>query len=182
MPKTQCSPKPSSLLIIKPSSLGDIVHGLQVVQTVAKKLPDCRITWVARDRFAPLVEAAPFVHEVIHFRRKEGFKGILDMMKILRARQFDLVWDMQGLLRSGLMTAAARSPEKWGRADSREGAGIFSRKVKMPAGSGPHHAIPLLLEFAKTLGIQEEIFSPLDLRAGQDFPWCLFFRSDPLRL
>ncbi len=181
MPKMQCSSAPSSLLIIKPSSLGDIVHGLQVVQTVAKKLPNCRITWVARDRFAPLVEAAPFVHEVIHFRRKEGFKGILDIMKILRTRQFDLVWDMQGLLRSGLMAASARSPEKWGRADSREGAGLFSRKVKLPLGNGPHHAIPVLLEFAKTLGIEEEISFPLDLRVGSDFPWSSFFTEDPQR-
>ncbi|NJM38385.1 MAG: glycosyltransferase family 9 protein [Akkermansiaceae bacterium] len=177
----QRSSAPSSLLIIKPSSLGDIVHGLQVVQTVAKKLPSCRITWVARDRFAPLVEAAPFVQEVIHFRRKEGFAGLFDIMKTLRNRQFDRVWDMQGLLRSGLMAAAARSPEKWGRADSREGASLFSRKVKMPPGNGPHHAIPVLLEFAKTLGIEEEISYPLDLRAGPTFKWSSFFTGDPLR-
>jgi heptosyltransferase I len=181
MPKMQRSSAPSSLLIIKPSSLGDIVHGLQVVQTVAKKLPGCRITWVARDRFAPLVEAAPFVQEVIHFRRKEGFKGILDIMKILRSRQYDIVWDMQGLLRSGLMAVAARSAEKWGRADSREGAGLFSRKVKLPLGNGPHHAIPVLLEFAKTLGIDEPISFPLELQAGPTFKWSPFFAGDPLR-
>ena len=96
-----------SLLVIKPSSLGDIVHGLQILQTVARQLPDCRITWVARDRFAPLVEAAPFIHEVIHFHRKEGARGLWEVMKTLRARHFDAVWDMQGLLRSGLMAAAA---------------------------------------------------------------------------
>src|SRR5512137_1853584 len=99
-----------SLLVIKPSSLGDIVHGLQILQTVARQMPECRITWVARDRFAPLVEAAPFVHEVIVFRRKEGLRGLWDVLKTLRGRHFDEVWDMQGLLRSGLMSAAAQAP------------------------------------------------------------------------
>src|SRR6478752_9064658 len=181
MPKTQPPFAPNHLLVIKPSSLGDIVHGLQVIQMVARRLPECRITWVARDRFAPLVEAAPFVHEVIHFERKKGARGLLDVLKTLRARRFDAVWDMQGLLRSGLMAFAAGSPVKWGRNDSREGAGLFSKKVKMPAGNGPHHAIPVLLEFAKTLGIEGDVEFPLDLRPGPVFPWTSFFEGDPRR-
>ena len=171
-------PNVRSLLVIKPSSLGDIVHGLQVIQTVARELPDCRITWVARDRFAPLVEMAPCVHEVIHFQRKKGWRGILDVMKTLRSRRFDAVWDMQGLLRSGLMAAAARSPVKWGRNDSREGAGLFTRKVRMADG---RHAIPVLLEFARTLGIEKGIEIPLELRPCPVFPWTPFFEGDPLR-
>jgi heptosyltransferase-1 len=181
MPKVNGPAAPRRLLIIKPSSLGDIVHALQVVQTVARALPDCRITWVARDRFAPLVEAAPFVHEVIHFRRKNGWRGILEVMKTLRNRRFDAVWDMQGLLRSGLMAAAARAPEKWGRHDSREGAALFSRRVEMPPGNGPHHAIPVLQEFALTLGTDPEICFPLELRSGPVFPWKSFFDGDPAR-
>jgi len=138
------TPDIQSLLILKPSSLGDIVHGLQLVQTVARQLPDCRITWVARDRFALLPEAAPFIDEVIHFRRKAGFKGLLEVLKILRGRKFDAVWDMQGLLRTGLMSLAARSPEKWGRNDAREGAGFFyNRRIERPRGEGPHHALAI---------------------------------------
>lgn len=172
---------PGSLLVIKPSSLGDIVHGLQVIQLVARKFPGCRITWVARDRFAPLVEAAPFVHEVIHFHRRNGIKGILEVMKALRARHFDAVWDMQGLLRSGLMAAAARSKAKWGRHDAREGASLFTRKVNQPPGAGPHHAIPVLLEFARTLGIDGGVAIPLELRPGREFAWKPFFEGDPQR-
>lgn len=181
MPITKGPAAPRSLLVIKPSSLGDIVHGLQVIQTVAGKLPECRITWVARDRFAPLVEAAPFVHEVIRFERHKGARGILDVLQMLRARRFDAVWDMQGLLRSGLMAAAARAPVKWGRNDSREGAQLFSKKVKLPAGSGPHHAVPVLLEFARTLGIEEDVSVPLKLRPGPVFPWAAFFDGDARR-
>lgn len=181
MPKVKSTSAPRSFLIIKPSSLGDIVHALQVVQTVAHALPDCRITWVARDRFAPIVEAAPFVHELVYFHRKKGCRGILEVMAKLRGRRFDVVWDMQGLLRSGLMATAARSAVKWGRHDGRECAWLFSRKVNLPPGNGPHHAIAILQEFIRTLGIEPEIQFPLKLRPGPVFSWQPFFQGDPAR-
>lgn len=182
MPTTTGIRKLRSLLIIKPSSLGDIVHALQVVQTVARQLPECRITWVVRDRFAGLPEAAPFVHEVIPFRRRAGWRGIVEIMRILRGREFDAVWDMQGLLRSGLMTRAARSPERWGRRDCREGAGLFyNRRVALPVGPGPHHAVPILQGFPQAAGLDSEIAFPLQLRPGPSFPWRSFFEGDPTR-
>ena len=177
---SNASPRIRSLLIIKPSSLGDIVHGLQVLQTVARHQPDLRVTWVVRDRFAGLVEASPYVSEVILFRRKLGWRAIWAVMKTLRNREFDAVWDMQGLLRSGLMAAAARSPQKWGRTDSREGAGLFyNKRIPMPAGEGPHHAIAVLQGFAREAGFPTEIQYPLELKAGATFAWQSFFDADP---
>lgn len=165
-----------SLLVVKPSSLGDIIHALQVVQGVAAALPDCRITWVARDRFAPLVEAAPFVHEVIYFKRKEGLRGIWGILKELSGRRFDMVWDMQGLFRSGLMASAPRSLHRWGRRDNREAAWLFyGEKVLLPQGEGPHHAIPVLQQFPKMLGLDGEVKFPLTLRNDSKFGWELFF-------
>jgi len=169
-----------SLLVIKPSSLGDIVHGLQILQTVARQLPDCRITWIARDRFAPLVEAAPFIHEVIHFRRKEGVRGLWDLMKTLHGRHFDAVWDMQGLLRSGLMAAAANSPIKRGRRDAREGAGFFyTSRIEFPEDEGQHHAIRILQGFPLSEGLDAEVTFPLNLNPGPGFKWSPFFHGDP---
>jgi heptosyltransferase I len=179
---TSSTPPPAirSLLIIKPSSLGDIVHGLQVLQTVVAQLPECRITWVVRDRFSGLVQAAPFVHEVILFKRKDGWRAIWNVMKQLRARRFDAVWDMQGLLRSGLMTAAARAPKKWGRTDSREGAGLFyNERIPLPSGPGPHHAIAVLQGFARTAGLDDRIRFPLALKPSAAFAWQSFFSQDP---
>lgn len=182
MPKAAVPNPPKSLLVIKPSSLGDIVHGLQVLQSVARQLPDCRITWVARERFAPLVEAAPFISETLVFHRKKGMAGVLELMRSLRARQFDAVWDMQGLLRTGLMAAAARAPEKWGRSDSREGAGLFyNRKIELPAGTGPHHAVAVLQGFPRAYGLDPEIEFPLKLNAGPKFRWQEFFQGDPAK-
>ncbi|MFT3990124.1 MAG: glycosyltransferase family 9 protein [Luteolibacter sp.] len=168
-----------SLLVIKPSSLGDIVHGLQILQSVKRQLPECRVTWVVRDRFAGLVEAAPFVDEVIRFRRKEGFRGIWEILETLRRRRFDVVWDLQGLLRSGLMAAAAKAPVKRGRRDSREGAGLFTKPVAEPVGEGPYHAIRVLQEFPKAHGLDPEVTFPLELKPGPRFAWSSFFNGDP---
>jgi len=171
-----------SLLVIKPSSLGDIVHALQVVQTLARERPGCRITWVVRERFAGLVQAAPFVHEVVIFRRRDGWKAFLRLLRELRSRRFDAVWDMQGLLRSGLMTAAARAPAKWGRADAREGAGFFyNRRVNRPAGEGPHHALDILQQFLPADGVAPRLDFPLGLKAGPAFAWHGFFAGDPAK-
>ncbi len=150
------------------------------MQTVARQIPHCQITWIARDRFAGLPESAPFIHEVIPFRRREGWKGIREIMRTLRTRQFGAVWDLQGLLRSGLMTFAARSPHKWGRTDSREGAAFFyNKRVELPAGPGPHHALAVLQSFARAANLDDEIHFPLNLRPGPAFPWKPFFDGDP---
>lgn len=169
-----------SLLVIKPSSLGDIVHALQVLQILARERPDCRITWVVRERFAGLVQAAPFVHEAIIFRRRDGGRAFLSLLRQLRRRRFDAVWDMQGLLRSGLMTAAARAPVKWGRRDAREGAGLFyHRRVNLPAGPGPHHALDVLQQFLRADGVTPRLDFPLQLKPGAAYPWQPFFAGDP---
>src|SRR5690606_32724384 len=95
-------------------------------------------------------------------------------------RRFDAVWDLQGLLRSGLMTWAACAPQKWGRTDSREGASWFcNRRISLPAGPGPHHAIATLQGFARAAGLDAEIRFPLALRPAPVFPWQSFFREDP---
>ena len=168
-----------SLLVIKPSSLGDIVHALQVLQTFARERPDCRISWVVRERFAGLVQAAPFVHEAIIFRRRDGWQAFWKLLRQLRGRRFDAVWDMQGLLRSGLMTGAARAPQKWGRRDAREGAGFFcNRRVNLPEGTGPHHALDILQQFLRADGVTPRLEFPLALRSGPRFPWQEFFRGD----
>ncbi len=168
--------------MIKPSSLGDIVHALQVVQTFAVARPDCRITWVVRDRFAGLVQAAPFVHETILFRRRAGWRAFIGLLRELRHRRFDMVWDMQGLFRSGLMTAAARSPQKWGRRDAREGAGIFYRnRIPGMSNPGPHHALDILQLFLATAGVIPLLEFPLRLKPAVPQPWQAFFSGDPHR-
>ena len=172
----------NSLLVIKPSSLGDIVHGLQVVQAVARARPGLRITWIVRERFAGLVQAAPFIDETIIFRRRDGWNGFWRLLRELRGRRFDAVWDMQGLFRSAAMTAAVHAPKKWGRPDAREGAGFFyTAPIDRPEGSGPHHAIEVLLPFGRTIGVEPRLEWPLELKDDAVFPWRGFFAGDPAK-
>jgi ADP-heptose:LPS heptosyltransferase len=175
------APRMLRLLVIKPSSLGDIVHGLQVVQRAVRARPDLRVSWVVRERFAGLVQAAPFVSEVIIFRRRDGWPAFVRLLRQLRAGEWDQVWDMQGLLRSALMTAAARAPVKWGRPDAREGAGWFyDRRITKPPGAGPHHAIEVLLPFLRTIDVGTEWSEePLELKPDATFGWEGFFAGEP---
>ena len=114
------------LLIIKPSSLGDIICSLPVAQSIRDQLPDAQISWVVKSRFADIVRRCPTVNgEIIEFQHAPGLRGLLaiaSVMKTLRSRHYDAVLDFQGLLRSGLMTWAANAPLKVGIADAREGS------------------------------------------------------------
>ena len=169
-----------SLLVIKPSSLGDIVHGLQVVQTLARERPACRVSWVVAERFAGLVQAAPFVHETIVFRRRDGWRGYLRALGKLRGRRYDVVWDMQGTLRSAGMALVVTAPEKWARHDAREGSGLLlNRRIGPPLGEAPYHAINRLLPFLASAGVEMQVLFPLGLKPVPVFAWRDFFSGDP---
>ena len=76
----------TEILIIKPSSLGDIVHGLQVAASLKAQVRHLRISWVVREIFAPIVRACTAVDEVFIFERGGGAKGFLRLTRELRRR------------------------------------------------------------------------------------------------
>src|SRR5687767_6574430 len=106
------------VLIIKPSSLGDIVHGLQVATSIKAQVDDVRISWIIRDIYAPIVRACAAVDHVYVFERKGGAKGFLKLVREVRKTKFDYALDFQGLLRTGLMTSRVRAENKVGRSDA----------------------------------------------------------------
>ena len=155
----------TELLIIKPSSLGDIVQGLQVATSLKAQREHLRISWIVREMFAPLVRACEAVDRVYVFERTAGAKGFLQLMREVRKTKFDYVFDLQGLLRTGLMTSRARAKHKVGRADAREGAGLFyNKKVPLPPTGRHSHAIDILLEFCPILGAKPELRGTLKFR------------------
>lgn len=155
----------TELLIIKPSSLGDIVHALQVATSLKAQVPGLRISWVVREMFAPIVRASEAVDRVYVFERAGGAKGFLRLTKEIRKTKFDYVFDMQGLLRTGLMTSRALAGKKVGRSDAREMSGIFyDEKVPLPPGGKKSHAIDVLLQFAPVLGAKPELKGSLKFR------------------
>jgi len=155
----------TQLLIIKPSSLGDIVHGLQVATSLKTQKPDLRISWIVRDIFAPMVRACEAIDRTYVFRRNDGPAGFMRLMSQARETEFDYVFDFQGLLRTGLMTWRAKARHKVGRSDAREGAGLFyNRKVPLPADGRRSHAMDILLQFCPVLDAKPELQGALQFR------------------
>ncbi len=153
------------MLIIKPSALRDIVHGLQVAASIKAQKPEWRISWIVRDIFTPLVRASTAVDQVFVFQRHEGARGFLRTMREVRKREFDLVCDFQGLLRTGLMTKWARGRRKIGRPDAREGAGFFyDEKIKLPPEGASAHVLEGLLQFCAVVGAEPRLTGPLHFR------------------
>ena len=153
------------MLIIKPSALRDIVHGLQVAASIKAQRPEWRVSWIVRDIFAPLVRSCAAVDEVFVFQRNEGAGGFLRLMREVRRKQFDLVLDFQGLLRTGLMTKWSRGRRKVGRTDAREGAGVFyGEKVPLPPEGLQSHGLEILLQFCTTVGAEPRLAGPLRFR------------------
>jgi len=155
----------TQLLIIKPSSLGDIVHGLQVATSLKTQRPDLRISWIVRDIFAPMVRACEAVDRTYVFRRNDGPVGFMRLMSQVRETEFDYVFDFQGLLRTGLMTWRARAKNRVGRSDAREGAGLFyKQKVPLPPEGRRSHAMDILLQFCPVLDVKPELQGTLQFR------------------
>ena len=117
------------LLILKPSSLGDIIHALIVAQAIKAQRPEARITWVSRKNFAPVLESVAVVDEIIAFDRKGGVGEFPRLLGKIREKKYDAALDMQGLLRTGIMNFAARARLKLCRRDQREGAQLFANKI-----------------------------------------------------
>ena len=155
----------TEILIIKPSSLGDIVHGLQGATSLKAQVSHLRISWVVREIFAPIVRACEAVDRVYVFERNAGAKGFLKLTNELRKTEFDYVFDMQGLLRTGLMTSRVKATTKVGRSDAREWSGVFyHQRVPLPPAGAGSHALDILLQFCPVLGAQPELQGALKFR------------------
>jgi len=125
---------PEKILIIKPSSLGDIIHSLPVLNSLRRCFPHASIHWLVAKNFADLLEGHPMIDKlwVIDKDRWKkllsffsNLRDILILSRKLKNEQYDIVIDLQGLLRSGLITALTGAPVKIGFREAREGSTIF---------------------------------------------------------
>lgn len=160
-----------SVTIVKPSSLGDIVHTLPAVAALRKTLPQARLRWLINTEWMPLLEGSPLVDEVVAFPRKtfRGVGGILragrwlkDWRNLARERP-ELVVDFQGLLRSGISSWRRGGDWVVGLSDAREGAGWFHQEVVEVDAEA--HAVDRYLAVPRALGAAvpsvEEVNFPL---------------------
>jgi heptosyltransferase I len=145
-----------SILIIKPSSLGDVVHTLPAVAAIREANPEAVITWVINPEWATLLRGNPDIDHVHIFPRGE-FRGLsaprsllpwLQKTKILRP---DVALDFQGLLRSALIGRVSRPREFWGMSDGREGSRLFYHRLAKVDRRA--HAVDRYLALAEAFGV-----------------------------
>ena len=122
------------ILLIKPSALGDIVQALPVLTGLKRHWPEAEIDWIVNDTLAEILDGHPCLRRVILYPRKR-WTGLHRLPEIkrwaarLREEKYDITIDLQGLLRSGLMTWAARSPRRIGLQSAREGSRTFYNEI-----------------------------------------------------
>ena len=98
------------IALLKLSALGDIVHSLPILHALRSKYPAAHIAWVVNRSYAGLLEGHPELNEILPFDRRGGAFAFLKLARELFCRRFDLVVDLQGLLRTGLKAAATLAP------------------------------------------------------------------------
>ena len=165
--------------IVKLSSIGDVVHALPVANALKARWPAVLVTWVAEAREATLLYGHPAIDEVIvadtrGWRRERAgrtaMREALAVARALRAGSFAIALDLQGLVKSGLITVLTRARRRVGFASGfrREWvSGIFvNERVRPPAGA--RHVVEQYLTLLRPLGLENprvEFAVPRDVPA-----------------
>ncbi len=132
------------LLIVKTSSMGDVVHALPAVSDLLANCPGVEIDWLVESPFAAIPRMHRGVREVLPMAWRKWRRALFDratwaamgrLRGVLRERPYDLVLDLQGLLKSSLWGLQARGPlVGYDRRSAREGlsAMFYARSVTVP--------------------------------------------------
>lgn len=139
------------ILFVRLSSFGDVLFALPAAKALRTSLGGAHLTWAIEPPLAPLVAGAPYVDDVIGVDtrgwRRRGFgketrEEISEFLRRVRGADFDLVVDAQGLFKSALVTAAARSGRKVGfgfrAATERVNCLITDERVDVDRAARPH--------------------------------------------
>jgi lipopolysaccharide heptosyltransferase I len=105
------------ILLVKTSSLGDVIHNFPVASDIRRHLPEARIDWVVEEPYAALVALHPAVRRVIPVAMRRWRRGLLghrtwkeiaEFRRLSQAEAYDAVVDTQGLVKSAVLAHAAR--------------------------------------------------------------------------
>ena len=123
------------ILLVRVSSLGDVLHNLPMVADLLRRHPGAAIDWVVEEGYVSLVRLNPHVRKIIPWALRRWRKGlgkpetraeIKAFFRTLREEEYDYVFDTQGLLKTGVIMGAARmrkGGKKVGLANGSEGSG-----------------------------------------------------------
>lgn len=143
-----------NILIIKMSSLGDVIHALPSLYVLRRTYPHAKITWAVHAAFAGILPGKPWIDEIYIVDRKriKQLSYVRELRKDLHARHFDLVIDLQMIAKSAIVSFLSGCSCRIGYHDAREGSFLASRPI-----AGPHkkeHIIEQLLDVMRYLGCE----------------------------
>jgi heptosyltransferase-1 len=145
------------LLIVKLSSIGDVVHALPVAVALRRHYPQAHISWAAEDWTAPLLRGHPAIDRIIAFPTMRWgcfgprwVQSYWQAVHSLRSASYDVSIDLQGLLKSAAVVLLSRAPLRIGVHGQREGAHLVSHAV--PRYAGRLHVVEDNLRCAEFLG------------------------------
>ncbi len=148
------------IALIKPSALGDIVHSLPVLTALRRRYPQAYIAWVVNHSYEGLLQGHADLNATIPFHRGAAQSGFFksiwtygEFIRRFRRERFDLVIDLQGLLRSGLITASSGATRKVGLSSAREGATWFYTDTVPVADFEAIHAVDRYWLVAEAFGV-----------------------------
>ena len=162
MPERLARP-PKKILIIKPSSLGDVVHSLPFLNSIRSCFPKAEIHWVIAKGLEGLLDGHPMVDRLVVInkdlwkkisRATETAREVKRLFHSIRYEGYDLAIDLQGLLRSGLIAMASRAPVRVGFSEAREGSRLFYNRIVR--GGRDIHAVERYMKVAGALGCDTE--------------------------
>jgi len=154
------------ILIIKLSSIGDVVHTIPLVEVLKNNFPRLRIDWCVDEEICSLISCYNKLNRVIPCKRNKWKKSLLKprtwanmlrevrfFVKELRESEYDIVLDIQGLFKSGILAGICRAERKIGCDGAREYGWIFVKET-VPV-NYEQHAIDRYLQVAKYLGCDQ---------------------------
>src|SRR5258708_5788619 len=148
------------ILVVKLSAMGDIIHALAAACSLKRSFPQSRLSWLVKRKWAVLLEENPYVDEVIPFDRSR-IGTILATRRALRAGQFDLAIDFQGLIQSATLARLSGAKQVWGfdPTELREKAAswLYTNSARAPSA----HVVEKCLDLAESAGAQRYIEFPI---------------------
>ena len=162
------------ILVVKLSSLGDILHVLPTVHELRVQL-DAEIDWVVHPEFASLVRCFADVDSVLTVPRHHVLRDLRASVRELRSREYDLVVDLHGLFKSGLVARLARGRRRIAPSYAREGSSIFFRE-RAGRFNRTRHAVEQAFDTLDYLGLKRPTgqfraaLRPLEGPSNSDMP------------
>ena len=142
-------PSVRRLLLIKPSSLGDIVHALPTFEALRRRFPAAECSWMVKAEWADILRRVDGLDRI--WPVEPSLADWMTQIGRLRAYAFDLVVDLQGLFRSGAAAWLSGCGVRVGFANAREGSPLcYTHRILVP--TAEMHAVDRYLLVARALG------------------------------